>query len=76
MGWAVVFLLPSILPQIEPAGVVLFLGGGLMYSIGAVVFATKRPNLNRWWGYHELWHMFVLAGCGLHFWAMAYYIIT
>jgi hemolysin III len=76
MGWAIVFLLPSILPQIELAGVVLFLGGGLMYSMGAVVFATKRPNLNRWWGYHELWHMFVLAGCGLHFWAMAYYIIT
>jgi hemolysin III len=75
MGGSVFLLMPIFAPQIELPGIILFIGSGLMYGVGAVVFATKRPNLNRWWGYHELWHLFVLAGCGLHFLALAYYII-
>lgn len=46
----------------------LLLAGGILYSIGAVVYATKRPALwPKTFGYHELFHALTLAAAGLHF---------
>jgi len=46
--------------------------GGIAYTIGAVVYATKRPNpWPRNFGYHEIFHALTLVGAGLHFVAMA-----
>ena len=42
--------------------------GGLTYSAGAIVYAIKRPNpFPRVFGFHEIWHLFVVAGSALHF---------
>ena len=52
----------------------LFLGG-LLYTVGAVVFATDRPRL--WPGKfsaHDLWHMFVLGGSACHFLVMLWFV--
>lgn len=43
------------------------IAGGLVYLIGSIVFATRSPNLHPKFGWHELWHLFVLGGSGLHF---------
>lgn len=43
------------------------LSGGIAYTVGAVVYATKWPNLGRGFGFHEVWHCFVLLGTALHY---------
>lgn len=46
----------------------LVTGGGVVYVLGAVVYATKRPDpFPRVFGFHEIWHLFVLAGSALHY---------
>jgi len=50
--------------------------GGLFYSVGAVIYGLKKPD---WFpgilGYHELWHLFVLAGSACHFVMMLLYVL-
>jgi hemolysin III len=42
------------------------------YTLGAVVYATRRPNpFPRFFGFHEIWHLFVLGGSAFHFAAVA-----
>lgn len=67
MGWAGVIVLPEALRLLRPEVAFLIVAGGVTYSVGAVVFALKRPNLHRWFGHHELWHIFCLGGSALHF---------
>ncbi len=60
MGWGAVVILPNLLVVGMP--LVLVLAGGILYSLGAVAYATKRPRL--WpqvFGYHEVFHLAVLA---------------
>ena len=75
MGWLAVIAASAILQAIPQGGVAWILGGGLVYSVGAVVYGLKWPNLIPGvFGFHELWHIFVLAGSACHFWAMLRYI--
>jgi len=42
--------------------------GGLLYTAGAIVFATKRPDpAPSTFGYHEIWHAFMVAAAGCHY---------
>ena len=46
----------------------LVVGGGVVYILGAVIYATKRPDpIPSVFGFHEIWHLFVLAGSSLHY---------
>lgn len=67
MGWMAVFAIKPILENLPTNGIYLLVAGGIAYSIGGVVYATKKPNLSKYFGFHELWHVFVLAGSFLHF---------
>ncbi|HYG56491.1 MAG TPA: hemolysin III family protein, partial [Symbiobacteriaceae bacterium] len=70
MGWLVVI---AIVPLVRalPGGFTWLLAGGLFYTVGAVLYATKWPNpLPRVFGFHEIWHLFVLAGSAAHFWGV------
>jgi hemolysin III len=64
VGWIALFVLPELLHAGGVATLVLVAGGGLVYSLGAVVYATRRPNpWPRTFGYHEVFHlMTILAG--------------
>jgi hemolysin III len=54
----------------------LMLAGGVAYTSGAVIYARKRPDpWPRWLGFHGLWHLFVLAGAGFHFWFVYAYVV-
>ena len=57
------------------SAIVLLVSGGLVYTIGALIFATDRTHLvpGRF-SAHDLWHLFVLGGSGLHFLLMATYV--
>ena len=75
MGWLAVIAASAIFRAIPYGGIAWILGGGLVYSAGALIYALKRPNLVPGvFGFHELWHLFVLGGSACHFWAMLRYI--
>jgi hemolysin III len=68
LGWVVVVPGYIILPQLSGTELSLLVFGGLAYTVGAVVYASKRPD--PWpnvFGHHEVWHLFVLAGALGHF---------
>jgi len=76
MGWTAVVAIVPLLRAFPPAGLLLMLGGGVSYTVGAVIYARKRPDpWPRWLGFHGLWHVFVLVGAGLHFWFVAQYVL-
>lgn len=76
VGWVIVIALPEILDEIGVLPALLFLGGGLLYSTGAVVYARQRPDpWPRVFGFHELFHALVIAAAALHFAAMAGWVI-
>jgi hemolysin III len=53
---------------IGPVSLALLAGGGVLYSIGAIIYATRRPDpFPRVFGYHEVFHALVVAAAGLHF---------
>jgi len=65
LGWTAVIMLPTLFHSVSPATFALVIAGGLLYTLGAIVFATKRPDPNpAVFGYHEIWHAFT-AGAGL-----------
>jgi len=66
LGWAGVVAAPALVRR--PLIGVLFLLGGILYTVGAALFASGRPRLSpRWFGYHEAWHTFVIAAGALMF---------
>ena len=75
MGWVAVLAAPALLRAVPVGGIAWVLAGGLVYSAGALVYGFKRPNpIPGTFGFHELWHIFVVAGSACHFWAVLRYI--
>ncbi|MCB9763463.1 MAG: hemolysin III family protein [Alphaproteobacteria bacterium] len=76
LGWLGVLLTPAILAGAGGASVVLMAGGGLAYTLGAVVFILERPDpWPKIFGHHEIWHLFVLAGATAHYF-MLYGVVS
>lgn len=74
MGWAIVFDWKSL--QTIPAGAIaLLLAGGISYSIGAVFYILKKPNISKIFGFHELFHIFILIGTFFHFLTVLFYVV-
>lgn len=68
MGWTLIIRLGEAYDHLNAVGVALLVGGGLSYSIGAIFYALKRPNfIKDIFGFHELWHVMVLAGFIQHY---------
>ena len=75
MGWVAVIAAPALVQAVPAGGMAWVLAGGLVYSAGALVYGFKRPNLIPGsFGFHELWHLFVIAGSACHFWAVLRYV--
>jgi hemolysin III len=75
MGWIAVVGASAIFRAVPAGGTAWILAGGLIYSVGALIYGLKRPNLiPGTLGFHELWHLLVMAGSACHFWAMLRYI--
>lgn len=75
MGWISVVAIYPIVKNIPTGGVIWLVAGGLFYTVGAVVYATKKPNFSKHVGFHEIWHFFVLAGSFCHFMTMVLYVL-
>ena len=74
MGWSILFDLGP-LTRIPTGAIVLLAAGGVSYTIGGVIYGLKKPDLFRAFGFHELFHCFVLLGSLLHYLVVAIYIL-
>jgi hemolysin III len=75
MGWLSLIAIREIFTSL-PVGALIWLGlGGLFFTIGAVIYIIKKPNfVPGVFGFHEVWHIFVILGCLCHFLIMAMFI--
>ncbi|WCB96393.1 hypothetical protein DSM104299_05152 [Baekduia alba] len=72
LGWVSLFALPQMVDRLDIAPLVLLAVGGLLYSLGAVVYATKRPNpWPQTFGFHEVFHVLVILAAAVQFVALA-----
>jgi len=76
VGWSAALALPQLYSGLGPVGFGLVLGGGLSYTLGAVVYATKRPD--PWptvFGFHEVFHLGTVIGAGCHLAAISFVLV-
>ncbi len=70
MGWVGIIAVKPLIANIEPTGLWLLLAGGLCYTVGVPFYLWKKLPYN-----HALWHVFVLAGSVLQFFAVLLYVL-
>ena len=76
LGWLVVVVLPQIVDRIGVSGSLLLVGGGLVYTAGAVVYARRRPDpIPDLFGYHELFHALVFVAVACQYAAVAFFVL-
>ena len=75
LGWVAVVAFTQLL-KLPPVGLGLLLAGGIAYSVGAVVYARRRPDpLPQILGYHEIFHLLTLVAAGCQYAAIAFYVL-
>lgn len=78
MGWTCVLAFTQILNTLSPAAFGWLLAGGIIYTIGGIIYALKLPifnNRHKNFGSHEIFHLFVMAGSACHFIVMYAYLL-
>jgi hemolysin III len=76
LGWVAVAAMPALASSIGASGVALLMGGGLLYTAGAVIYATQRPDpAPQVFGYHEIFHVLVVVAAALHFAVIAFLVL-
>ena len=75
MGWLAVGAIFPLIDSLQTGAILWLLAGGLFYTIGAVIYALKKPDpFPGILGFHEIFHLLVLLGTFSHFWMMYRYI--
>lgn len=78
MGWTCVLAFTQLLSNLAPVAFGWLLAGGIIYTIGGVIYALKLPLFNsrhQNFGSHEIFHLFVMAGSACHFIVMYGYLL-
>ena len=76
LGWVGVVVFPQILDRVGVGGTTLLLVGGVAYTLGALVYALKRPDpVPGVFGYHEVFHAFVIVAVGFQYAAVAFFVL-
>ena len=69
MGWLSLIVIYQLAKSVDLGGLILLAAGGVIYSLGVIFYVAKRIPYN-----HAIWHLFVLAGCACHFFAIYLYV--
>jgi hemolysin III len=76
LGWVAVVALPQLVSQLGFGPVALLCAGGIAYTIGAIVYARRRPDpIPQTFGYHELFHALTIVAVGFQYVAIAFFVI-
>ena len=76
LGWVSVLALPQLWETLDLPWVVLLGIGGFLYTFGAFVVGLRKPDpWPRIFGYHEIWHLMVVAAATLHYLVMAFGVL-
>ncbi|HEV8652944.1 MAG TPA: hemolysin III family protein [Actinomycetes bacterium] len=76
LGWVAIVAMPQLFTRLGVAGGLLIVAGGLVYSAGAAVYAMRRPDpVPAVFGYHEVFHVLVIAGVAAHFLAISLFAV-
>ena len=78
MGWTCVLAFTQILNSMSPAAFGWLLAGGIIYTVGGVIYALKLPIFNsrhKYFGSHEIFHLFVMGGSACHFIVMYAFVL-
>lgn len=76
LGWFGVFMAPPSWPCVTTPGIVLLAVGGVTYTVGGLVFTMQWPNpIPGKFGFHEIWHIFVLLGAAVHYAFIFFYVV-
>lgn len=76
MGWLCIIAIFPLVKALEPVCLFWLALGGLFYSVGAIVYSIKKPDpFPGIFGFHEIWHLFVLLGSACHFWLVFNYLM-
>ena len=78
MGWTCVLAFTQLLDNLSPAAFGWLLAGGIIYTVGSVIYALKLPLFNsrhKNFGSHEIFHLFVMAGSACHFVVMYAFLL-
>lgn len=76
VGWVGVIAFGEIWSGLGVAGFTLIVVGGGLFTLGAVVYATRWPDpAPRWFGYHEIFHVLVVAGIAVHYVVVAFFAV-
>lgn len=68
MGWVALFFAVPLVRALNVSQISLLIAGGLFYTIGAICYTRKTPDpFPGVFGFHEIWHLFVMAGSAAHF---------
>jgi hemolysin III len=76
LGWIAVAAFPELISEIGLAGTGLVAAGGVLYTVGAVIYALRRPDpAPAVFGYHEIFHLLVILAAALQYAAIAFFVV-
>jgi len=78
MGWSCVYAMPQIIDTLPLGGFLWLLAGGILYTVGGVIYALKLKAFDerfKHFGSHEIFHLFVMGGTACHYVFMFYYLV-
>jgi hemolysin III len=76
LGWVAVVAMPQLFARLGITGGLLLVAGGLAYSVGVAVYALRRPDpVPAMFGYHEVFHLLVIAGVAADFLAISLFAL-
>lgn len=74
MGWLILIAFGPLMRALPAGGIFWLVAGGIIYSVGGVIYTLRKPNLFPRFGYHELWHAIVLIAAACHYIAILFYV--
>ncbi len=76
MGWVVIAAVPELVAQVGIHGMLLLLLAGILYTLGAIAYALRKPILwSRIFGFHEVFHLATILANGAFFAFMVMYVV-
>jgi hemolysin III len=77
LGWVGIVAFPRLLDETGATGTGLLLLGGILYTLGALVYALRRPDpVPATFGYHELFHVLTVFAAASQYAAIAFFVVT